>query len=245
MIIVAGCSWACGEWPRGDLSGPIEHEGLAQYIREAGVQAITMGIPGGGNLAVAHKIKRWIERHPDTVEKIFVMQTEYDRDFSMVFSEDYEHIEYGNDVANRMIERFYHRLMDINRETGIPIYLMGGLGDTLDPELIHTHYSGITVACQSISNLLLNGSDRIDVPVLSWYTKNALDLIQKVRSKLPDIEIENLTNLIDLGAERESNVFACADLFWPDGYHPNRKGHKLLFDFLVERGHLATGGSHG
>jgi hypothetical protein len=29
-------------------------------------------------------------------------------------------------------------------------------------------------------------------------------------------------------------------MFWPDGIHPNRQAHKILYDFLVSKGHLKS-----
>ena len=51
------------------------------------------------------------------------------------------------------------------------------------------------------------------------------------------LEIDPPKTLIDfLWIEEEKrnvlNTKKCAEYFWPDGNHPNRKGHKIMFDYL-------------
>jgi hypothetical protein len=240
MIIVIGDSWAAGEWSRGDLyegEQKVTHGGLGQYIQESGLACTTLCNPGAGNYASAFGLECWFERNQNQkVDSIFVFQTDYARDSAMVFEEDYDIVEHENSVANIIISRFYHRLIEISRRYGPKIYLVGGSGDTLSSELVKKHYSPLEVACQSMTNFLINDNDQINDPILSLYKNDSLMMIEKIKKKLSDSKLLTLFDKIDQGIKRETQIFSHPDYFWPDGIHPNRLGHKKLFDFLWQKG---------
>jgi hypothetical protein len=165
-----------------------------------------------------------------------VFQTDYARDLRMMFEEDYDKIDHENSIAHVTIARFYHRLIEIARRYDAKIYLVGGLSDTLPPELIKKHYAPLEVVCQSMTNLLLNNNAQINNPVLSVYKYDSLSMIEKIKKKLPESKLPILLDNINRGIERETQFFSNPEYFWPDGTHPNRLGHKKLFDFLCEKG---------
>jgi len=237
MIIVAGCSWACGEWSRGDCNEGVTHGGLSQYIQERGDQCINLGVAFGSNLQTAQKVQGWLDRYPDTkVEKILIFQTEYDRDYRMKFEEDYIDVESIDSISSRMLARFYSRLTEISRQARAPVYVIGGVSDTVRFENFEKCYPGVKIACQSMTNLLINDCENVDIPVLSWYTKASSDMLETIKQQLSLDQVEKLFHEIDRGLERDNLVFGHPEYFWPDGCHPNRFGHKKLFDFLCVKG---------
>lgn len=240
MIIVGGCSWACGEWSRGDLKDGLVHRGLSQYIEDAGIKQVNLGVPGGSNLSAAHKIDAWLSRYSQnhTVEKILIFQTDYARDMSRVHVEDFDKIVGADTLAHIMIARFYQRMIEISDRYQIPVYLIGGVSDTLPPALVESAYRPLHVACQSMTHLVIDNHADTDRPCLSWYLTPQLPMVEKIKSLLPSNKVTDLIERIDQGLERESMIFASTEWFWPDGCHPNRKAHKKLFDFLVSKGYL-------
>ena len=236
MIIVSGCSWACGEWDRGDLHHGVSHPGLSIYLNEAGYRTVNLGIPAGSNLQVADKISGWILRHADVkVDKIIVFQTEYTRDWRMRFDEDYGKIERYDSLCNIMIARFYHRLIEVASDAACEVCLIGGVSDTWEPELVERNYPGIRIVCQSMTNLLINNHPRIANPIFSWYHIESRPLVEEVKRYLNNDELDKFLIEIERGAQRENLVFGTPEYFWPDGVHPNRVGHKKLFDFLTDQ----------
>jgi hypothetical protein len=239
MILVAGCSYACGEWARGDLDYKVLHSGLTTYIEEHGHEVTKLCIPAGSNLQVAHLIQGWLDRNPDiVVNKIFIFQTEYTRDLAMNFDEDWDKIDRHDSLCNIMIARFYNRLIEVLPKRCKQVYLIGGTSDTLDIDLVKKEYAPLEVACQSMINLMVDDNDKIKHPVFSWYDKNTTELIKKIKKRLSSEQQEKLLTDINCGLERESVVFSNPAYFWPDGSHPNRVAHKKLFDFLVNKGFL-------
>lgn len=239
MIIVSGCSWACGEWERSDLRiGLTEpsHPGLSKYLEEAGHDVVNLGIPGGSNLQVCNKISGWIQRNRDIkIDKIIVFQTEYTRDWRMRFNEDYSKIEHHDSLCNIMIARFYNWLIELEEDADCEVYVIGGASDTLDPEIVKKHYGGLNVVCQSMVNFLINHDTTVEHPIFSWYHQESIPLVEEVKRHLSDSELQKFLVEIQRGADRENIVFSTPEYFWPDGSHPNRAGHKKLFDFLLKQ----------
>jgi len=239
MILVAGCSWSCGEWPRGDIGGAPVHGGIVQYIKELGQDVLNLGRGGATNLQVANRIESWIQRNPDThIEKIFVFQTEWTRDKNMLFNEDFSNVKTAQDLPNIWISRWYHHLSKIAQSKNCTVYLIGGISDTLWFDNIDLHYPGLKIACQSMVNLLINQDHRVRIPVLAWYDASTVDLIKRIKQLIPESQIPFLLEMLDQGFERESLVFSTPEYFWPDGKHPNRIGHRVLFDFLRDNSYL-------
>jgi len=243
MIIISGCSWACGEWDvdhRAETKIPtLQHGGLAQYITESGRQVLNLGIPGGTNLAAAKRVQTWLERNSDVVvDKIFMFQTEWNRDHLMIFEDDFTNVTHANTVPNIWVARYYYRLVDIAKLANCAVYIIGGVADADWSDNFEQDYPGVKIACQSMTNLLINHNHRVDTPVLSWYNRHSPPLIKRIRGHLDDTETTKLLNDIDRGFERENLVFQHPEYFWPDGNHPNRAAHLVLYNYLIKNKYL-------
>jgi lysophospholipase L1-like esterase len=56
-----------------------------------------------------------------------------------------------------------------------------------------------------------------------------LDVVWKNKNK------QEILSYIDSATERRSYMFNNKEFFWPDGMHPNRKGHKVLYDAIKSK----------
>ena len=243
MIIISGCSWSLGEWDVNHASelkiSPLQHGGLGQYIQESGKTVLNLGIQAGSNLQAAKRVQTWLERHPDEpIDKIIMFQTEWDRDYKMIFEDDFLHITDAHSLPDRWTARYYSRLSELATLGRCPVILVGGLADTIWLDDFPREYPGVHLACQSMTNLVITGNDRVDIPVLSWYTKYSPPLIERIRSHLTSEQVPELLDMVDLGFERENWVFQHPEMFWPDGNHPNRHAHRKLYDFLIAHRYL-------
>lgn len=234
--IIAGDSWGCGEWNID--SNAITHTGLEQYLVDEGHQVFNLSKGATSNLDSVKRITAWMSRHTDVpVDGIFVFQTEYNRDFKHDIAQKNYNINDWDvknltDISDRWIARFYMRLSEIAQEKNCKVFLIGGASDTLWFDDMEQDYPGCNIACQSVTNLLINNNHKIDVPVLSWYVKAAQSFIEKAKSC--GIGAEEIIQHIDQGIERESLLAENPELFFPDGSHPNRIGHQILFNFLKQ-----------
>lgn len=241
-FLMVGDSWGCGEWDKDCSFNP--HRGLDQYLTEAGHTVVNISNQGISNQDIYQRIETYFRRHPQhDIDLIFVFQTEYNRDYkhaqgweTHLESNDWNEIKEPQDVAMRWVSRFYRNLSDISQKVDCPVYIIGGHSDTLWLDNMEQYYPGCRIVCQSMTNLILQNNHRVEQPVLSFYEQRTEELVQKIKSKLLDSDsITKLIDLIDQGYQRESLLRENPQYFYPDGIHPNRQGHKILYDFIKEK----------
>jgi lysophospholipase L1-like esterase len=228
-ILICGDSWACGEW---DIAcTKVAHTGLQQYLVDDGHTVFNISKGGTSNLDNSNRLNLWFERfgsqHIDTV---LVFQTDYVRDFKHNACPEDWNSQLLSDVAERWVERFYHRLSELSQKHGCKIKIIGGLSDTVWFDQMSLDYPGCEVACQSLVNLTLANNHRIDVPIFSWYTADSEPIL--ARAKSLGLELDCTLKLMHQGFERESLVRENPEFFYPDGIHPNRRAHRMLYEFL-------------
>jgi hypothetical protein len=123
--------------------------------------------------------------------------------------------------------------MIISADFNVPVYVIGGLTDTLWMDQFSKEYPGVSIVCQSLTNLLLNSNPRIDLPVSSMFQGDTLEQVKKL-IKQSDISI--MLDDVQDGVDRVGLFERNKHFFWPDGVHPNRLSQKILFDYLIDLG---------
>lgn len=241
-ILIGGDSWGCGELARGDLrneSVQTNHGGLAQYLEEAGHSVTNLSQGSRSNTFIYNSIFSYLDRlsikneiHPDL---ILVFQTEYTRDYQFRFEEDFDNVDKINNLAHIWLARFYHRLSSLAQQYNIRIGVIGGCADTIWIDNFQKEYPGVEIVCQSMVNLIVNDNHRVEHPVYSWYTKSTQKLIDEIKQTIPQNNLQDLLDQIDLGIERQNLLSAFPEYFWPDGVHANREGHKKLYNMLLDQ----------
>lgn len=234
MILICGDSWSCGEWDNMSVT----HRGLSGYIsEETHHQVVNLGMPGSSNLNTIKTVQTFLNLNPlIKIDQIIVFQTDYVRDTKYI---DPGHLasqlQQGYiQFRARRISDFYYNLSSISKKYNIPVYIIGGLSDTVWVSHFSQIYQGVTIACQSFTNLLVNNCDRISVPVQSMYENTYQTFIDKIKNQSNLKEVEELINNIDLGLQRSKLFHDHPTWFYPDGGHPNRRGHLALFEFLCK-----------
>jgi hypothetical protein len=239
-IIIAGDSWGCGEWCRNETDYndyKISHLGLTQYLLDLGYLVINLSKPGGSNSDSVDRVDNFLTMSTHlNILHVFIFQTEWMRDFRFERLERnkgilVEYVAAGySSLKMQLMRKFYYELSRISQETKTPIHLIGGCGDTIWLDKFSQEYPGLSVCCQSLTNLLLTGNHRIEYPVHSLYrSENDIEYLKK---KLDSKDLELLLDDIDKGSQRIIAWDQQKSFFYPDGVHPNRLGHKILFDFL-------------
>jgi hypothetical protein len=135
-------------------------------------------------------------------------------------------------LKDKIVSRFYSRLSDIGQRFNKTIFIIGGASDTIWLDKFSQEYPNTKIACQSLTNLIVNQTHRVDNPVLSFYHSRTTDLVSKFNKLYINKDFGLVLDDIDQGSNRFNAFNANREFFWPDGRHPNRKGHKILFDFL-------------
>jgi hypothetical protein len=236
IIVIAGDSWACGEWSDNRTNGHgISHPGLSKYLSELGYLVINLGKPGGSNIHSADRVNDFLTMSTHlNISHVFVFQTEWIRNIKL---EDKEFL--VKDVATgylnlkmRHISRFYYRLSEISQLSKTPIHLIGGCSDTIWLDKFSQEYPGLSVCCQSLTNLLLTGNHRIEDSVHAIMSKNSEKDIVYLKNNIDSKDLELLLDDIDKGNQRLTTWNQHKSFFWPDGVHANRTAHGILFEFL-------------
>jgi hypothetical protein len=241
MILITGSSMAIGEWDNGQNS----HGGLGYYLRESGRNVLNIAQPGKSDFVYIKVLENFLDYNPSiNVDKIILFQSSWIDNFnSEITLVELDHGDYEkalssgyNQFISFCVSSMYYRLSRLGVKHNIPIYVVGGFTDTIWLDRFTKEYPMVTIACQSFVNLLINQNHRIDKPVRTFLTNpaTATNIIEKIKKELPLRDIELLIDDLSLSEERLKSISKCKEFFWPDGWHINRHGHKILFDFLTK-----------
>lgn len=236
IIIIAGDSWACGEWCYTKTDYKISHPGLTQYLTDLGYLVINLGKPGGSNIHSVNRVDNFltVSSHLN-VSNVFIFQTEWIRDMHNCNDKKLLDLDltYGyQELKMRLISRFYNSLSNIAQQTNVPIHIIGGSSDTIWLDKFSKEYPGLNNICHSFTNLLLTDNHRTTDPVYAIMTNQIKEQIKFLKETMDINDLELLLTDMDKGKQRLSTWQKEKRFFWPDGGHPNRFSHKILFDFL-------------
>jgi len=225
-IIIIGDSWGAGEW---DCNNNVIHNGLAEYIKNDGYNVYNLSLPGSGNSAISYYLESFIKcNQMIKIDKIFVIQSEYSRDWDI--AEQRSKVDSIKELEIYSLMRFYRKLSEIiSTYNASAVYVIGGVADSL-PEMYFKQIENIFLICQSWTNLIINGDNNIKTPVYSWYNQYSEDIINMFKDSSQSKK--DIVNLLENAEQRYKLLSLSRKYFWPDGTHPNRIGHQILFDYL-------------
>jgi hypothetical protein len=235
-IVIAGDSWACGEWrDDGMLGRGISHPGLSEYLTNLGYLVVNLGKAGGSNINSIERVSDFLKVSSYLkISHVFVFQTEWIRDIKF---EDEEIL--VEDIATgylslkmRLISRFYYKLSRVAQQAKVTIHIIGGCSDTIWLSEFTKEYPGVEIACQSMTNLLLTGNHRIADPVYAVITSQFEEQVKSFKKTMDSNNLELLLADMDEGKQRLWMWEQEKRFFWPDGAHANQTAHNILFDFL-------------
>lgn len=235
-IIIAGDSWGCGEWST-THHYDISHAGLTKYLLNSGYYVVNLSIPAGSNKYTSSCIRNFLQVNQHQrlqISCVVVFQTEWLRD---VLIEDpvnlTKDLTYGYvGLKNRLISRFYYDLSRASIKNNIPIHIVGGCSDAIQIDQFEKEYPGLQIICQSLTNLILENNHNISDPVHALFVNNTESCVEYIKKHLNNADLELLLEDINKGHQRCDQWRREKEYFWPDGSHPNRLGHQILFEFL-------------
>jgi lysophospholipase L1-like esterase len=236
-ILIAGDSWACGEWEKASMTythggltnSLLIHGGLTDYLIDQGHRVINLGYPGGSNHDSTNRLSNFlIQNKKIIIKNIIVFQTEWLRSNSVPLDIKEGYFK----LQNTLISRFYCELSELSTKFNIPIYIIGGTSDTVWIDQFEKEYPGVKVVCQSFSNLLLTNNHKISNPVYSLMTADQSKQIEYFKNNSNQADLQLMLDDMDRGQVRFILWKNHKEFFWPDGTHPNRYAHKILFEFL-------------
>ena len=235
-LVIFGDSWPCGEWGNPDPATEeygVTHPGITAYLSERfKVQNLAAG---GSSL---WKILRRIEDYltiDDGIDrtngKFIVFQTsplrsglglESSVDYKSIAERHSSVVEFGNEI----IEIWYVRLDEIARRIRSKILIVGGFSD-VDINTIGL-YENLEVLCPSWQKLLF--PEHIDSTIPLRGEKYALEFFREINN--PAL-LDSYLDYIDQQTGHYLNMMDL-DTFGPVDFHPNREGHKIMSDRIIE-----------
>jgi hypothetical protein len=217
-IIISGDSWGVGEWPQ-----ETNHRGIWQYFEEDGHVVEMCSIPGECNKIIINHLRNVILGIDNKIidsHFIFWFQSDPLRDLRP-FDEFGKTINNYDDLINKskeLLDITYTNLNLLNKK----IYCIGGCSK-LDLDLI-VKYNNLIPLIPSLTEHIF---DDFEHPKL-WHS----DWINHVHK----LDIDTIDMLLNEKKKQDSlnDIQKYREYFWPDGSHPNRKGHKILYEFICE-----------
>lgn len=237
MIIVTGDSWSSGEW----VNCAVQHHGLAQYLHDHCYDVINLGRGKFSNSQAIEQLSYFLAQNSYQVKDIshvFFFQTEWTRDLEYLSEQEMQQqLKQGyQQLKDMTLYKIYSSLHFLCQKFGIRIYLIGGCSDVQWIDNCQVEYPGLTIACQSMTNLLLNNDHRTPNSVYTVFLQTDQNLIKYMKERISNDQLKLLLDDIDLSHWRLDTWKNNKKWFWPDGRHANRHGHKVLFDFLKSQG---------
>ena len=212
-IVLAGCSWACGEWGlKKHTRYQVKHPGLSRYLQEAGHMVQITAVQGSDNLtqlALAHEQAR-----PDG--RVVFVQTDPVRSY-------YPTVARSHPEFHQQWDHHLQRLYQGLAELPCPTVLVGGNAP--------------------VRPALVPGGSQVQVAVEDWVQALVGHRPAATFSRMwsyPDCDRQLLAEWEQeehqlAEWDRQCRVPGTPEheWFWPDGRHPNRQAHRWLADLLL------------
>lgn len=240
LILVVGDSWGCGVYGEDVASTyttyTVSHGGLSQFLIEHEQQVLNLSQYGGSNCnnwktcIGALSYNSYLQRK---VRCIIVFQTEWQRDFldswHLVELQDFSLAE----LRSMWVSRSYIKLSELSVKYDVPIYIIGGAGDTDWLDNFEKEHPGLFIPCQSLTNLLVNDNHRIERPIMVSSMLTLFDTMSQFKAGGVSTQDKIfILDEIERGKKRHGIFRHHPEWFYPDGNHPNMQAHKKLFDHL-------------
>jgi hypothetical protein len=232
-LVLAGCSWACGEWRAGsDRDIHLEHPGMSQYLQPE-YRVTNLARPGYSNWQTLYAVWNYLRHAVSPPDVIIVFQTDSMRDaaherFDVDYQSLYARSQDLQDFYCRATEIFYYKLQALSQEFQKPVMLCGALTD-VDVATAAPHAS-IQVLCDSWIRLFSPEHEASVVPMTLEST-----LLQRARAA------QNHGLVSDILARADQLWAQAQDLMdteWMGpsfgDFHPSRKAHEIMSQYIKD-----------
>ena len=218
-ILISGDSWGCGEWGNNSTHN-VSHPGLEKYLKSKDHYVINLSQGGANNIESIDRI--FYKLSNKKYDFIFWFQTSPFRNLRpyTTFEKDFKSYNDLIKKSNQLLDIDYKKLNDFNH----PIHCIGGCSK-LNLELISKYHNLIPIV-PSVTELILKDFIHPLVWLDEWthligtqFDKESVDLLYNNQATIDQLK----------------TVEKYKKYFWPDGSHPNRYGHKILFKYLCDQ----------
>ena len=228
-VFISGDSWGCGEWQYSHIS----HKGLEQYFIDNRFHVINSSKINSSNNESIERLENSLEKNYQSEDLIFWFKTDTIRDLRPYDNITKELNTFGSvrNLINYLSDKSYNKLNNISSRYSNKINVIGGFSNIVMNDI--KKYKNLNPIVPSMVDLLVGNSKD-----LNDTTKNFQGLTDWIMEYIDLTELkfeiaENVINeLTDIHRFRKK-IFQ-KPIFYPDGYHPNREGHRILFDYIFK-----------
>jgi hypothetical protein len=216
-ILIAGDSWGCGEWEFNSSKDTILHKGLEQYLSDAGHIVHNISIDGASNSDILSSL---VGKKDFDYVFVFVTDTHRDVSNNEFWKKQFSYQDYLN-RHRLLISDFVNKLDKLDKDN---IYLLGGLTKVTTTDVVNTK---INIAIDSVLELIIPGLTQFEI-----LFRGKLWLLNDIKN------VKNVSpNVVDNVYQEDSVLTEITKhpIMYPDTHHPNRHGHKIIFDYLTEK----------
>jgi len=233
VVLMVGDSWAGGEWDGGNPS-KILHRGLEQYFEEADYKVINQRKSGQGNQFNIAVLANTLKTLHQTNVVVFFIVSEPLRNYAIPFETLKDDIVTHDglfELQQQVLRQDFEILNQLAANHNIMINLIGGLSSV--PAFVG-EFANLNCLIRSWAELLVGHDPQfnwVDWDTFGIWGKWQATLVQQL-SHTSEIDQKVIDQLSILASNQ--SVFL-HPLFNPDGGHPNRTGHRILFDFICKK----------
>lgn len=232
-ILILGDSWSQGEISDSldeNEKHIVSHKGTEQYLRDDGYIIDNRGEIGESN----HWATVQFDRYTGSPDSVIWFQTDVNRDLTeQMFLTKLKESGSIKSVFRSHIIDTYTKMNSLAENKNTTVFVVGGFSAVLEDEL--RPFKNLKCAIPCIINLIrpninLSFYDRFSQQ--SWF-KNLIELVKSDSfwSKDDIIRLKSEWLAMQSGAAKFHRVMQQdKEYFWPDGCHPNRQGHKIIYN---------------
>lgn len=245
-IFVAGSSWARGEW-----SGPrVSHPGLTQYLTDAGHQVIDASQARSYHTKVIQNLQQHLDAQYQPNDLVLFVMADPLLDVIMPELAELQ-VKRTDQVANlenftkaiavaggvinlirQQQDQIYCQLDSVAKQFDTVIHCIGGTYN-VNTNILN-RYQNLSAVLVSWIHLLVGqyrehpGVDHAEFGISYTWGINYINLASydTVFAEQVQREVESISDRTGIMKEL---------IFHPDGLHPNREGHKILYNYLVKK----------
>lgn len=234
-IFIAGLSWGRGEW----IGPNVVHRGIEQYFIDDGYQVFNVSKPRSTHTRVNQLLDQALTEHYAPGDLVFWIQADPIIDVI------------ADEVTGKLTNQKLTRLTDRLRQAGSLDALIEEQQRVIYCELNNiavNHNARINCIGGTYNlNPIISEFTNLNLFVRSWINMLVGQFTEYQHTddvnfgvthtwSLDNINTEQLpTSTIDTIKQRIKNVIVFReDIFHPDGLHPNRDGHKILYNHIIK-----------
>jgi len=216
-ILIGGDSWGCGEWTWfSKRNYGVSHKGLEQYLVDDGFSVVNSAQGGSSNSKSISRVAQQLDH--GNYDHIVWFQSDPLRDLKYTtFNSLFNSYQQVLDCHKELLNSSYEQL----NQLGNKVICVGGCSK-LDPDI--RNYDNLIPLVDSMIELII---PHIIAPKI--WCNDWLHYIDANTNK-------SLIRLFDrlLVDKKIQEQITAEPIMNPCGYHPNRDGHRILFDVVKE-----------